>query len=549
MLNAFDRRFTRFAAWYERQLDAALHHRVRVLIVAFGLLALVIPITLSLPRSVLPEVDQDEFRVRIALPRGTPIETTLETARQLDQILRADEDVEAVFVRAGKQTAIAGIEEEESGLNTAILEVRTRPGVGARSVVARLDPLLSIPDGDLVVETGQATAVGKLLGAAESDLAVRIRGEDIDAALAWADDIVERLASVPAVTNVRVGSELGQPEFVIELDRSRAAAFGLSANQVATVIDNAMRGNEATEFVAFDRKIPVNVRYPDVARRSIETISTLDVNGVPMTELVRVRESIGPVEIKRIDQARMVPVQADVAGGDVDGAVDAVRAALADMPPPRGLRLDIGGENEEMQQGFRDLTFAFLLAILLVYMILAAEFESFVHPFTIMLSVPLSLIGATLGLLLHGAGLNTVSLIGIVILVGIVDNDAVVKIDFINQMRREGMNTRDAIRAAGHARLRPIIMTSVTTMLGVLPMMLGLGTGGGLQAPLAIAVFWGLLASTVLTLIVIPVVYEMLDDARAWATGRLGFAAATPGESRMPAETGREGMPEPASGD
>jgi HAE1 family hydrophobic/amphiphilic exporter-1 len=549
MLSAFDRRFSRFTVWYERQLDAALHHRGRVLVVAFGLLALIIPVTLSLPRSVLPDVDQDEFRIRIALPRGTPIETTLEAARSLDRMLRADEDVEAVFVRAGKQTAIAGIEEEESGLNTAILEVRTRPGVGARAVVARLDPLLTIPEGDLVVETGQATAVGKLLGAAESDLAVRIRGEDMDAALAFADQIVKRLANVPEVMNVRVGTELGQPEYVIELDRDRAAAFGLSANQVASVIDNAMRGNEATQFVAFDRKIPVNVRYPEEARRSIETLNTLDVNGVPLPELVRIVESVGPVEIQRIDQARMVPVQADVAGGDVDGAVEAVTAALADIPPPRGLRLDIGGENEEMQEGFRDLMFAFLLAILLVYMILAAEFESFVHPFTIMLSVPLSLIGATIGLWLHGAGLNTVSLIGIVILVGIVDNDAVVKIDFINQMRQEGMNTRDAIRAAGHARLRPIVMTSVTTMLGVLPMMLGFGTGGGLQAPLAIAVFWGLLASTALTLIVIPVVYEMLDDARVWAAGRFGFAAATPGGSRVSAQTGPETVPEPASGD
>jgi HAE1 family hydrophobic/amphiphilic exporter-1 len=182
-------------------------------------------------------------------------------------------------------------------------------------------------------------------------------------------------------------------------------------------------------------------------------------------------------------------------------------------------------------------------------MILAAEFESFVHPFTIMLSVPLSLIGATIGLWLHGAGLNTVSLIGIVILVGIVDNDAVVKIDFINQMRREGLNTRDAIRAAGHARLRPIVMTSVTTMLGVLPMMLGFGTGGGLQAPLAIAVFWGLLASTALTLIVIPVVYEILDDFRVWGAGRLGFAAAAPGTARLPAESAADALPEPASGD
>jgi HAE1 family hydrophobic/amphiphilic exporter-1 len=270
---------------------------------------------------------------------------------------------------------------------------------------------------------------------------------------------------------------------------------------------------------------------------------------VPLRDLVNIHESMGPIEIKRVDQSRIVPVHADVASGDVDGAVQAVRAAIAGLPVPRGLRVDIGGENEEMRRSFRDLTLAFTLAILLVYMILAAEFESFMHPFTIMLSVPLSLIGAIFGLWLHGSGLNTVSLIGIVILAGIVDNDAVVKIDFINQMRREGMKTRDAIMAAGHARLRPILMTSITTMLGVLPMMLGFGTGGGLQAPLAVAVFWGLFASTALTLIMIPVIYEMVDDARVWIGGRAGRTLAAPGASSLASTDSTANVPEPASGD
>jgi len=552
MLNAFDRAFDRFTAWYERMLDGALHRRTLVVVVSLIMIALIVPVAMRLPRSVLPEVDQDEFQVRFALPRGTPLETTVENARRLDGILRADPDVDAVFVRAGKQTAIAGVEEEESGLNTAILEVRTREGAGAFSVVDRIGSKLSVPDGDLAVETGQATAVGKLLGAAASDLAVRIRGEDMDAALTLGDQIVERLQSVPEVTNLRVGTELGQPEYVVEVDRSRAAAFGLDANSVVEVIQNAMRGNEATQFIAFDRKIPVMVRYPEEARRSLETLNRLNVNGVPMPELIHIRQAVGPIEITRVDQARVVPVLADVTGGDVDQAVRAVRSALAELRPPTGLRIDIGGENEEMQKGFRDLTFAFILAFLLVYMILAAEFESFIHPFTIMLTVPLSLIGATIGLWVHGAGLNTVSLIGVVILVGIVGNDAVVKIDFINQMRQEGMNTRDAIRAAGHARLRPILMTSVTTMLGVLPMMLGIGTGGGLQAPLAVAVFWGLMASTALTLIVIPVVYEMVDDARGWLAGRFGLTVATPGvadRASTSTDGGTDGLPEPATGD
>jgi HAE1 family hydrophobic/amphiphilic exporter-1 len=197
-----------------------------------------------------------------------------------------------------------------------------------------------------------------------------------------------------------------------------------------------------------------------------------------------------------------------------------VEAALAGAPPPHPMRYEIGGENEEMRRSFRELTFAFLLALLLVYMILAAEFESIVQPFTILLSVPLGLIGAILALWLFGAGLNTVSLIGIVILVGIVDNNAVVMLDFINQRKDEGAPVREAILDAGRARLRPILMTTMTTMLAIMPMMLGIGAGAGLQAPLAIAVFGGLFSATALTLLVIPVVYEMIDDFQVWARGR-----------------------------
>jgi HAE1 family hydrophobic/amphiphilic exporter-1 len=341
---------------------------------------------------------------------------------------------------------------------------------------------------------------------------VRIRGDDLDAALAYAEQVRVRLASLPTLTNVRIGTELGQPEFLVEIDRERAASYGIDAREVADAVESYMRGRVATDFVAFDRKVPVVVRLPEAARRSLATMETLQLRGVPLRELVRVRESVGPVEIRRLDQSRLVPIFADAIGRDIDGAVRAAQLAVQQSPPPEELRLEIGGENEEMRRSFRELGLAFALALLLVYMILAAEFESLVHPFTVLLSVPLGLIGAVLALWLFGAGINTVSLIGMVILVGIVDNDAVVKIDFINQMRREGLSTRDAIREAGRARLRPIVMNSLTAMLAILPMMFGIGAGAGLQAPLAIAVFGGLLTATALTLVVIPVVYELFDE-------------------------------------
>jgi HAE1 family hydrophobic/amphiphilic exporter-1 len=336
----------------------------------------------------------------------------------------------------------------------------------------------------------------------------------MNAALNYATLVSQQLQSVPEVTNVRVGTELGEPEYVIEVDRERAAAYGLHPRDIVNAIEANMRGRLATQFVAFDRKIPIMVRLPEEARQNLATLQSLRVSGIPIRELIHVRDAVGPVEIQRLDQTRIVRVFADAVSDDMDTAVGAVRASLVAAPPPNDLRIDIGGENEEMRRSFRELAFAFALALLLVYMILAAEFESLIHPFTVLLAVPLGVIGAVFGLWLFGAGINTVSLIGIVILIGIVDNDAVVKIDFINQLRREGMATRAAIMEAGRHRLRPIVMNTITTMLAILPMMLGLGAGAGLQAPLAIAVFGGLFTSTILTLLVIPVVYEMVDDLR-----------------------------------
>ncbi len=547
-LDAFERTWARLAARYERSLEWALHHRVRVVFLSGLLLAFTIPFALDLDRSVLPDVDQGEFRVLVELPLGTPLPATADVAGRLERVFLADSAVGAVFSRIGKQVAIGGIDEESSGLHTAVIEVKLKRGERTAAALERLRPQLAqFPPGALAVETGHATALGKLLGAGEADLAVRVRGDDIDRSLIYAGQLAQQLAPVPVLTNVRVGTELGQPEFRIEIDRDRAAAFGLEATRVAAVINDHMRGNLATEFVAFDRKIPVVVRLPEAQRRDLATLDALQVDGIPVRELITVRESLGPVEIQRLDQSRVVPVYADVASGGVDRAVEAVRGVVAQTPPPDDLRVDVGGENEEMRRSFRDLGLAFALAVLLVYMILAAEFESFIHPFTVLLSVPLGLIGAILALWIMDAGLNSISLIGMVILVGIVDNDAVVKIDFINQMRREGMNTRDAIRAAGHARLRPIVMNTITTMLAITPMMLGIGPGAGLQAPLAIAIFGGLLTSTVLTLIVIPVVYELIDDLRVWLTARTGGRAVAPGTSILeePADMGAE----PATGD
>jgi HAE1 family hydrophobic/amphiphilic exporter-1 len=329
-----------------------------------------------------------------------------------------------------------------------------------------------------------------------------------------AERITERVGTVAGVANVRIGTERGQPQIQVEIDRAACASYGIDPRLVAETVDRAMRGDRATEFVDFDRKIDVVVRYPEELRYSRETLEGIRVNGVPIRELVDIREAVGPAEVRREEQARVIPVYADVVSGGLDQAIEAIEASLASLPPTRDVRWEVGGENEEMRRSFRDLAFAFGLALVLVYMILAAQFESFVHPFTILMAVPLALVGVVMALIGTGQGLNTMSLIGVVILVGIVVNDAIVKVDFINQTRRQGFELREAILEAGRVRLRPIVMTTVTTVLGLFPMALGLGRGSDLRAPLAIAVIGGLVVATGLTLIVVPVVYQSVEGLR-----------------------------------
>jgi HAE1 family hydrophobic/amphiphilic exporter-1 len=271
------------------------------------------------------------------------------------------------------------------------------------------------------------------------------------------------------------------------------------------------------------------VRPPEQIRREFNNLLEFQISGVPVRELITWRETLAPVEVLRDGQGRVVPVYADVASGGLDAAVSAIGLAITGLEMPPRMRYEVGGVNEEMRESFRSLALAFGLALALVFMILAAQFESVVHPFTIMLAVPLAAIGAVAALMIAGDGVNVMSLIGFVILVGIVVNDAIIKVDFINQYRREGAALREAILEAGRVRLRPIIMTTATTVLGLTPLALGIGAGADLRAPLAVAVIGGLISATLLTLIVVPVIYASLESlrglSRAGATARVEAAS------------------------
>jgi HAE1 family hydrophobic/amphiphilic exporter-1 len=308
-------------------------------------------------------------------------------------------------------------------------------------------------------------------------------------------------------------------------DQERASQLGLVVRDLADRVVNSVRGEVATRYKLRDKQIDVLVRSVDSRAASIEEVRNLIVNPgsdfpVPLSAVADVHLAVGPAEVRRAGQERVAVVSANLAHGDLGSAVEALQAIVERVELPVGTTAFLSGQSEEMTASFQSLQFVLIAAIFLVYFVMASQFESLIHPFVILLTIPLALIGAVWALWITGTTVNVVAYIGLIMLAGIVVNQSIVLIDAVNQARARGLGKHDAIVEAGRLRLRPILITKLTTILGLLPMALGIGEGAEVRAPMAITVIGGVLLTTFLTLLVIPVVYSVMD--------RKKFTAAEP---------------------
>jgi hydrophobic/amphiphilic exporter-1 (mainly G- bacteria), HAE1 family len=355
-----------------------------------------------------------------------------------------------------------------------------------------------------------------------------VSGYDIDRLQAGAEAIRAALAADARFADVKTTVEAGNPEIQIVFDQERAAQLGLVVREIADRVVNSVRGEVATRYKLRDKQIDVLVRSVDTRAASVEEIRGLIVNPgaespVPLSAVADVQLSVGPAEVRRVGQERVAVISANLAQGDLGSAVAALQEIVDQTQLPIGTTAFLSGQSEEMQDSFRSMEFVLLLAIFLVYLVMASQFESLVHPFVILLTIPLAITGAIWALWLTGTTVNVVAYIGVIMLAGIVVNQSIVLIDAVNQARTRGMAKHEAIVEAGRLRLRPILITKLTTILGLMPMALGIGEGAEVRAPMAITVIGGVLLTTFLTLLVIPVVYSVLDRK---AYGQPGAAAA-----------------------
>lgn len=504
--------YERGAAWYHRSLPRALDRPGLVLgsaAIAFaGSMALVPALGLDL----IPQFQQGRFEMTVTMPPGTPLADTDRVVAGVQREAAGQGPITTVYGVSGAGTRLDA-NPTESGENIGRMLVTLAPGAGEAGEGEAMDLLRGTVSGRPGVEVKFARPQ---LFSFATPLEIEIRGFDLGALERAGNEMKRRLETSDRFADIKSTVERGYPEIQIRFDQERAAALGLTTRQIADQVVRKVRGEVATRYSFRDRKIDVLVRASEPDRASIEDIRNLVINPgsaqpIRLSSVAEVAATVGPSEIHRVDQERVALVSANLRHGDLGAAIVEVERMLAARPLGAGVEVAIGGQSEELDASVRSLIFALSLAIFLVYLVMASQFESLLHPFVIMFTVPLAMVGAVLALFMTGTPLSVVVFIGLILLVGVVVKNAIVLIDKVNQLRGEGASKREALYRGAESRLRPIAMTSLCTIFGFLPLAIGAGEGAEVRAPMAIAVIGGLVVSTLLTLFVIPVMYDRMD--------------------------------------
>ncbi|MEA4848633.1 MAG: efflux RND transporter permease subunit [Clostridiaceae bacterium] len=503
--------------FYKRALGWALIHRRKTV---FTVLAIFIGSLLLIPfvgTEFFPKMDMGQFTVEIELPQGALLKNTNEITGEIEEILNSVPEVQKVFVTVGSSGN--GMNVSGGASNTASMNITLKPlNERKRSTAQVVDDMRKkvslIPGATIEINDVNSSAMGISGGAAVS---INIFGPDLDKLSEIAVNVEEIIKNVEGVRQTSTSISEGRPEAQIYVNRDKASYYGLGTAQVSAAIRTAVEGSVATTYKVDGDEIDVRVGFPEGPEDKYSQLGNTKILSptgveVPLMEIADIKIEKGPVTITREGQERYVTVTSDVFGRSTGDVNKDISKKLDEMPLPPGYSIKYGGEMEQIADAFSSLILALLLAIVLVYMVMAAQFESLLHPFTIMFSLPLAFTGSALGLVLTGRALSVPAFIGVIILAGIVVNNAIVLVDYINTLRNRGMDRTEAILKAGPTRLRPILMTTLTTILGLIPLALGIGEGAEAQAPLATVVIGGLTTSTILTLLIIPVIYTLFDD-------------------------------------
>jgi hydrophobic/amphiphilic exporter-1 (mainly G- bacteria), HAE1 family len=500
---------------YPKVLRWALANPLSMVMLALACFILTYTVGSQLQSELLPEVHQSEFTFEAALPVGTPLDETVSVMNDVEQTIlkRKDElHIATLLVMYGFDTSNMkrSDEGEHSAKFKVLLADTEHPKETEDHVVKELRKLFqNVPD--------LTTRVTRpVLFSSKKPVVVQIDGEDLTELKQYSDEATALLSKSPELADVEPTLRSGAPEVEISYDRLQMIRHGLNINNVANQVRDMVKGSEATRLNRRDRRVPIVVRIAAADREEVADVGKLIINpgaatAIPLNSIAHLSVGEGPSEIRRIDGKRVALVEANIGGGSLGAAVEAVQKTLGEgIDWPSYMDFQITGQNQEWERSRGSLYLALGLSLFLVYVIMASQFESLVQPLIIMFTIPMAFVGTVIGLKILGINLSVVVFLGMIMLAGIVVNNAIVLVDYTNTLRGRGMELKDALVKAGHVRLRPILMTTATTVLGLLPMAFGVGDGAEIRTPMAIAVIAGLLTSTFLTLLIIPTIYYLV---------------------------------------
>ncbi|MCC7007634.1 MAG: efflux RND transporter permease subunit [Acidobacteria bacterium] len=524
LFTATERLLERMDDKYRAIIHTALQHRPTVIGASAGLTLLAFLILPTIPSEMLPQTDEGEVQVTARLPPGTRIERSEAIALQMEEIVRANvSEATTIMSNAGG----GGFGPGGGGNSTASVTIQLTPRTDRQRTSDQIATdlrrvLTGLPGVQISTRaSGGNQQLTRLLsgGGGDSRLAVEIRGNDLDQAKRIADDVLAVVREVPGIANPQLGREEGRPELAIRVDRPKAALLGLSVSGVANTIRTNISGTQAALFRERGQEYPIIVRLREEDRERSESvngvlISTPQGQVLPARTVLDLNPQSGPTQIQRKNQQRITRVNAELdADATLGDVVRDVQSRLPQLDVPQGFTVGFGAEVEQQAQAFQQLQVLLILGVLLVYAVMASQYESLRDPFIVMFSVPVAAIGVVLALKLTSTAFSLQAYIGVIMLAGIVVSNAILLVDYTNVLRRrDKLPLREAVELSGRTRLRPILMTSIATMLGLVPMALGIGEGAELQVPLARVVIGGLLASTLVTLVLVPAVYTLFEE-------------------------------------
>lgn len=510
--------FERAYEVYHRALEVTLRRRRPMVLFLILGLVIVFAVGARLDRSFMPERSSGDLRLEIELPAGTPLEETEATAARISRWLEDDPAVRATFSQVGRTERTLAAIQDYAAPNTAKIRIFIEPGRRAYDNGQRIRGSLTTrlkeyPDIHVSFRD-EGVGLAEVLSTGEAEFTLGVLAEDPAAAVSFAEELKTSLESVDGLTDLSIDRVLGTPNLVVRLDREEILRSGLSPDAIAQELRNRIGGVEATTFNEVEQRIDISVRLPEKEREDLPTAlaSPIEVPGgrtVALRSFLDVSREVPVRELVRQNQRRMISITGNVTGRSLGGVWKDTWKKLSEIDVPMDVTFVQGGENVAMNKSFQDLLWAMILAVLLVYMILAAQFESFLDPVLIATVLPMGLAGSIVAIGVTGGSVNILSLIGVVALLGISVNDAIVKVDTMRRLRSEGMEPHAAVMEASRLRFRPIVMTSATTVLAMVPMAIGLGSGEQLQRPLAITIIGGLTLTTLLTLFYTPILYEI----------------------------------------